>query len=56
MFTLRVFPDQKIQDAIISAVGEAEKRINERVSRYREVLESDALLIPTVRKIQEQMI
>lgn len=55
MLTLRVFPDPVVQDAIVNAAGNAERRINELVARYREVLVSDALLIPTERKIEQEM-
>jgi hypothetical protein len=55
MITLRIWPDPVIQEAIVNVAGECERRICERVARYHEVLASDALLIPTERRIEQEM-
>lgn len=55
MMTLRVWPDPVTQAAIINAASECEARIAARIARYHEVLKSDALLIPTERKIEQEM-
>lgn len=56
MVTIRVEPDPKIQDAIILAATEFEKKITEKLEKYHTVLNSTARLIPTERKIVEEMI
>lgn len=55
MVTLRVFPDPVVQNAIEEAAGECERRIAERIDRYRERQASDARLIPTERRIEQEM-
>ena len=49
MFTVRVFPDPKIQEAIIAAATEFERRVEEKVAAYIAALTSGARLIPTKR-------
>ena len=49
MFTVRVFPDAKIQEAIVAAATEFERRVTEKVNLYIEALKSGARLIPTKR-------
>ena len=49
MFTVRVFHDLKIQEAIIRAATEFEQRVAEKVDLYIAALKSDARLIPTKR-------
>jgi len=55
MVTLRIWPDPVIQEAIVNVAGECERRICERIARYHEVLASDALLIPTERRVEVEM-
>lgn len=55
MVTLRIYPNEKIQEAIINAAGEAEKRIAAKMERFGEVMRSDARLIPTERRIEQEM-
>ena len=55
MAVIRCFPDQKIQDAILEAASDAEKRIEAIVNEYEAAIASDARLIPTERKIVQEM-
>ena len=56
MATVRVLPDAKIQEAIVSAAGAFEDRIQLALEKYDSVMKSKARLIPTERKILEEMI
>lgn len=56
MATVRVYPDAKYQDAILSAATDFEKRLNEAHAKYNSVMQSKARLIPTKRKIIQEMI
>lgn len=56
MATVRVFPDEKIQSAIIEAATAFENRLAAARDKFNAVLASKARLIPTVRKIHEEMI
>jgi hypothetical protein len=56
MATVRVVPDQKIQEAIVSAATAFEGRLTEKLAKYEALIASKARLIPTVRKIREEMI
>ena len=56
MATVRVPPNEDIQSAIVAAATAFEKRLDEKMAKYMEVLESKARLIPTIRKIREEMI
>jgi predicted phage-related endonuclease len=56
MFVLRVFPDERVQEAIVDAAAKFESRINEALAEYGEVLASDARLTPTERRIEEEMV
>ena len=55
MMTVRVFPDAKIQEAIVNAAGEFEARLQKRLDEYNAVLKSPARLVPTERKIEQEM-
>lgn len=55
MVTIRVFPDDAIQGAIIEAAAAFETRVAARIAAYRAALASDARLIPTERKIEQEM-
>jgi len=50
MITIRVFPDRVYQARILDAVYEAEKQIQDIVTRYQSALESGMKLIPTERR------
>jgi hypothetical protein len=55
MAVIRVYPIPEVQDAIIDAAAKFEARINEVIADYRAALESDARLIPTERRIEQEM-
>lgn len=55
MTTVRVFPDEKIQTAIIDAATAFEARLKEKLEKYQVVLASNARLVPTERKIIQEM-
>lgn len=55
MATIRVFPDARIQDAILCAAAGFEERLAHKTVIYRDALASDARLIPTDRKIFEEI-
>lgn len=55
MVTVRVYPDEKIQTAILDAVTAFEARLALAYQRYMDVLESKARLIPTERRINEEI-
>ena len=54
MLTLRVFPDAKVHDAIISAAQAFEERIAIRLDQYYAALAS-LRTIPTERRIEQEM-
>lgn len=56
MATVRVFPDAKIQDAIVSAATAFEERLQVALEKYRVVLVSKERLIPTERKVYQEVI
>lgn len=55
MATVRVFPDKKIQDAIVEAAIAFENRLADKLATYNAILKSTARLIPTERKIRQEM-
>lgn len=55
MVTIRVFPDPEIQGAIIAAASAFEQRLAEKLNTYNAVLASSARLIPTERRIEQEM-
>jgi hypothetical protein len=55
MVTIRVSPDAKIQAAIIEAATAFETRVSEKVNDYRKIQKSTARLIPTERRIEQEM-
>lgn len=55
MATVRVYPDAKSQAAIIEAATAFEARLGVAHAKYKELLASDARLIPTERKIVQEM-
>ena len=56
MATVRVFPDAKVQAAIVEAAAAFETRLADKMATYNAVIASKARLIPTERKIYEEMI
>ncbi len=55
MVTMRVEPHAETQAAIIDAAAKFEARISEVVADYHAALESDPRLIPTERKVAQEM-
>ena len=55
MATMRVETDEKIQAAIVEAATLFEQRMTEKLAKYNEILASKARLIPTERKIEQEM-
>lgn len=55
MTTIRVLPDPMIQEAIIAAASAFEARLAEKLALYRAALTASARLIPTERKIEQEM-
>lgn len=56
MATVRVFPDEKIQSAIIAAATDFESRLKDAHKKLYDVIASNARLIKTERKIIQEMI
>jgi hypothetical protein len=55
MATIRVLPDPELQTAIINAATAFETRIATKIAAYHEIMESGARLIPTERRIEQEM-
>lgn len=55
MVTIRVFPDPVIQAAIVQAATAFESRLAAMLAAYNAKLTSGARLIPTERKIEQEM-
>ena len=57
MFTLRIFPDAEVQQAIVAAATSFEEKIASKIDLYASKL-SDATrrLIPTERKVYEEIV
>jgi hypothetical protein len=55
MVTMRIYPDRRIQEAILEAAAAFEARLAGKLARYREITTSKARLIPTERKIEQDM-
>jgi len=55
MATVRVYPDEKIQTAILGAVTAFEERLAIAMRKYGEVVSSSKRLIPTIRRITEEI-
>lgn len=55
MAVIRVYPSEEIQSAIKDAATVFEAKINAVVKKYHEVKKSGARLIPTVRRIEQEI-
>lgn len=55
MAVIRVLPDPKIMDAIVQAATAFEAKIAEKIKVYRAALDSSARLIPTERRIEQEI-
>lgn len=56
MATVRVFPDDKVQDAIRAAASAFETKLVQSLGKYNVLLSTHERLIPTIRKIELEMI
>jgi hypothetical protein len=56
MPVIRVYPDPVIADAIINAAGEFERRLSEKLKLYHEALASNARLVATERREEEEIV
>lgn len=56
MATVRVYPDEQMQDSILEAASAFEGRLLIAQKKYEAVLASKARLIPTIRRIELEMI
>ncbi len=56
MCVIRVWPDSKVQAAILEAAAGFEARLSARLAEYQELLATDPRLIPTERTVEEDMI
>jgi hypothetical protein len=55
MAVIRVYPDERVQTAIVEAAAAFEERLAAKFATYGEALASDARLIPTARKVYEEI-
>lgn len=55
MAVIRIFPDPEVQNAIVEAAAKFEARISEAVAEYHAALASDARLITTERRVEQEM-
>ncbi len=57
MYTIRIFPDKKIQDAIVIAAEIFEKKVNKAIKTYHEKIAANpSKFIPTERRKPEEEI
>ena len=53
MLTIRIFPEPKIQEAIVAAATAFEKNVAEKMAKYRDIVASkDVRLLPTERRVE----
>jgi hypothetical protein len=55
MIPIRVWPDDAIQNAIVEAAGAFERRMTEKMAEYHQALAAMPKLIPTERRIEQEM-
>ena len=55
MSVIRVYPNAKIQEAILAASAAFERKVSEKLALYHEVLASKARLVPTERRVVQEM-
>lgn len=55
MATIRCYPIPEVQDAILEAAASFDARIAEKLVEYRAILASKAKLIPTERRVEQEM-
>jgi hypothetical protein len=55
MITIRVHPDEKIQEAILTAAAAFEERLAVKLARYKEIIATHDRLIPTQRRMEQEI-
>jgi hypothetical protein len=55
MAVVRVYPDQVIQDAIVAAASAFEEKMTAAIIRFAEITQSGARLIPTERRVEQEI-
>lgn len=55
MATVRIYPDDTMQAAIVTAATAFEGRLRDALARYDALMDSDARLIKTTRRIEQEM-
>ena len=55
MVTIRVMPDKIVQDAIVDAATKFEATLGKKLADFQATLKSNARLIPTDRRIEQEM-
>jgi len=55
MMIKRIFPDKKVQDAIVGAAVIFHEKLDAMIEKYQNNLKSGMILIPTERKIHEEI-
>lgn len=55
MVTLRVYPDEKIQSAIVSAAEQFEESVETNVESWGQRMKSDMRLVPTERVVEQEI-
>lgn len=55
MCVIRVWPDEKVQTAIVKAAASFEARLSARLAEYQDLLATDPRLIPTERTVEQEM-
>lgn len=56
MVAIRVYPIEPVQEAIINAAGEFERRLAKKMERYADVLASNARVLTTERRANEMYV
>lgn len=57
MIVMRVYPDTKVQQAIIEAAGTFEDRLRQRMNEYKATLEDPAMrLLQTERRVEQEIV
>lgn len=55
MVTLRVYPDEKIQSAIVSAAEQFEESVAANLEAWEQRMKSDMRLVPTERAVEQEI-
>ena len=55
MAVIRVYPDPVVQAGIIEAATDFERRAAEKMVAYRAVMASNARILPTIRRVEQEM-